>query len=282
MAKESIVVNLSFIREMAKRFNEDEISRLSAELAYFFLLSLFPFLIFLFALLAYLPISYEEVFSHLRGYAPEEVIHLIETNVHNIMEYHNGKLLSFGIIATIWSASNGINAIVRAFNRAYDVEESRSFLVARGMSILLTLSMIFVIIVALLLPVFGRMIGTFLFSALGFSDSFLTIWNAIRWAVSSIILFTVFTALYYFAPNKQLRVRHVTAGALFATVGWIVVSFGFSYYVSNLTDYTAMYGSLGGIIVLMVWFYLSGMIIVLGGEMNAIFDCRREGRIRIR
>jgi len=282
MSKKSAVVNLSFIREMAKRFNEDEVSRLSAELAYFFLLSLFPFLIFLFTLLVHLPVSYDDVLSYLREYAPEEVIRVIETNVYTITEYHNDRLLSFGLIATIWSASNGINAIVRALNRAYDVEENRSFLVARGMSILLTFAMLFVIIVALLLPVFGQMIGTFLFSAFGFSDGFLTAWNALRWVISSIILFMVFTMLYYFAPNKRLRVCHVTNGALFATVGWMVVSFGFSYYVNNIADYTAMYGSLGGIIVLMVWFYLSGMIIVLGGEMNAIFDCRREGRMRIR
>jgi membrane protein len=277
-----MTINLSFIREMAKRFQEDEISRLSAELAYFFLLSLFPFLIFLFTLLAYLPIPHEEVLSLIREYAPKEAIHLIETNIHHIIDHQNGRLLSFGIIAAIWSASNGINAIVRAFNRAYDVQEDRPFLVARGISIILTFAMMFVIIIALLLPVFGKMIGTFLFSTFGFSNEFLMLWNTFRWAVSSIILFIVFTALYYFAPNKHLQVKHVTRGALFATIGWILVSFAFSYYVGNFADYTAMYGSLGGIIVLMIWFYLSGMIIVLGGEMNAIFECQREGRMRIR
>jgi membrane protein len=277
-----MTIDLSFVRELAKRFQEDEISRLSAELAYFFLLSLFPFLIFLFTLLAYLPIPHEDVLSLVREYAPKEALHLIETNVHNMMDHQNGKLLSFGIIATIWSASNGINAIVRAFNRAYDVKEDRSFIIARGMAVLLTFAMMFVIIVALALPVFGRMIGMFLFSAFGFSSEFLMIWNAFRWAVSSAILFIVFTALYYFAPNKHLRIKRVTRGALFATIGWIVVSWAFSYYVGSLANYTAMYGSLGGIIVLMIWFYLSGMIIILGGEINAIFDCRREGRMRVR
>jgi membrane protein len=277
-----MMINLTFMREMVKRFQEDEVSRLSAELAYFFLLSLFPFLIFLFTLLAYLPIPHEDVLSVVRQYAPKEAIYLIETNIHHIMNHQNGKLLSLGIIGTIWSASNGINAIVRAFNRAYDVQENRSFIVARGVSILLTIGMMFVIIVALLLPVFGKAIGLFLFSVFGFSSTFLTIWNTLRWAVSSLILFIVFTALYYFAPNKRLRYKDVMGGALFATIGWIVTSLAFSYYVGNFATYTAMYGSLGGIIILMVWFYLSGMIIVLGGEMNAIFDCQREGRKRER
>jgi membrane protein len=274
-----MTIDLSFVRELVKRFQEDEISRLSAELAYFFVLSLFPFLIFLFALLAYLPIPHEDVLSLMREYAPKEALHLIEANVHTMLDHQNGKLLSFSIIATIWSASNGINAIVRAFNRAYDVKEDRSFIVARGMSILLTFAMMSVIVVALVLPVFGRAIGSFLFSAFGFSNEFLEIWNTLRWGGSSVILFIVFTALYYFAPNKHLRIKDVTSGALFATIGWMVVSFAFSYYVENLADYTLMYGSLGGIIVLLIWFYLSGMIIVLGGEMNAIFECRRQERM---
>ncbi|WP_027410731.1 YihY/virulence factor BrkB family protein [Anoxybacteroides tepidamans] len=277
-----MLMNLTFIREMVKRFQEDEVSRLSAELAYFFLLSLFPFLIFLFTLLAYLPIPHEDVLSVIRQYAPKEAMDLIEANIHYIMDHQNGKLLSLGIIGALWSASNGIDAIVRAFNRAYDVEESRSYIVARGMSILLTFGMMAVIVVALLLPVFGKAVGLFLSSVIGVSDTFLTVWGMFRWAVSSLILFIVFTSLYYFAPNKRLRYKDVLGGALFATVGWIVTSLAFSYYVESFARYTSMYGSLGGIIILMVWFYLSGMIIVLGGELNAIFDCQRNGRKRER
>ena len=198
------------------------------------------------------------------------------------MNHQNGKLLSLGIIGAVWSASNGIDAIVRALNRAYDVQESRSFIVARGMSILLTFGMMVVIVVALLLPVFGKAIGLFLSSVLGVSDVFLTLWNTLRWVASSLILFIFFTFLYFFALNKQLRCIDVLGGALFATVGWIVTSLAFSYYVGNFASYTSMYGSLGGIIILMAWFYLSGMIIVLGGELNAIFACRREGRKRER
>jgi membrane protein len=277
-----MMINLMFIREMVRRFQKDEIPRLSAELAYYFLLSLFPFLIFLFTLLAYLPIPHEDILSVIRQYAPKEALHLVEANIHRVMDDQNWKLLSFSIIVAIWSASNGMNAIVRAFNRAYDVEENRPFFIARGMSVLLTIGMIFVIIVALFLPVFGKTIGLFLFSAFGFSQTFLMTWNALRWVISSLILFVVFTALYYFAPNKKLRCANIVRGAIFATVGWILMSLAFSYYVNNFANYTAMYGSLGGMIILMVWFYLSGMIIVLGGEMNAIFDCEREGRKRTR
>ncbi len=266
---------LNFIKELIRRFDEDEVGGLSAELAYFFLLSLFPFLIFLVTLIGYLPISQIDVLNTIRQYAPEGTMRMIETNLNSIMSGHNGKLLSFGIIATIWSASNGINAIVRSFNKAYDVVESRNFLVARGMSVIFTFAMVFVIIIALVLPVFGRQIGLFIFSSFGLSEQFLSMWNAIRWILSASILFIVFTCLYYFAPNVRLKLRQVLSGAFFATFGWMFVSLGFSYYVDNFGNYTATYGSLGAVIVLMIWFYLSGMIIIVGGEINAILNTTR-------
>lgn len=260
----------SFSKELLQRFTSDEVPGLSAQLSYFFLLSFFPFLIFLITLIGYLPISQVEVLGIIKQFAPDESMQIIDTTLHQILNKKNGGLLSFGIIATLWSASNGINAIVRAFNKAYDVEETRSFIVARGMAILLTVAMVFVIVVALLLPVFGREIGLFIFSNFGFSEQFLTIWNTLRWLVSGMILFIVFTALYFVAPNKRLHIKDGLPGAFAATIGWIVASLAFSYYVGNFANYSATYGSIGGVIVLMIWLYLSGMIIILGGELNAL------------
>lgn len=143
-----------FGKELMGRIHRDELPSLSAELAYYLLLSLFPFLIFLITLIGFLPLESTDLLDLVENVAPQQTLHMIESNVSHIIGSHNEKLLSFGIIATMWSASNGINAIVRAFNRAYHVQENRPFLVARGMAVLLTFAMIFVIIVALLLPVF--------------------------------------------------------------------------------------------------------------------------------
>jgi membrane protein len=270
------VLNLSILFNIWNRIEEDDVSGLASQLAYFFLLSLFPLLIVVVTLLPYLPISEVDLLGVIRDFAPGESVNLIESNLNEIMANQNGKLLSFGIIGTLWSASNGINAIVRAFNKAYDVKESRHFIVARGMSIVFTFAMIFVFILALLLPVFGREIGLFLFSEFGLSNEFLAIWNTIRWLVSSIILFIVFTVLYWMAPNKKIKCISVIRGAIFSTVGWILTSLAFSFYVGNFGNYSATYGSIGAIIVLMIWFYLSGFIIILGGEINAYYS-RKEG-----
>ncbi|WNS76395.1 YihY/virulence factor BrkB family protein [Bacillus sp. DTU_2020_1000418_1_SI_GHA_SEK_038] len=261
----------NLVSQLKKRLMEDDLFGWAAQLAYFFLLSLFPLLLFLISLLPYLPITQEDILSVIRDFAPQETMKLIETNLNELSK-KNGKLLSLGIIATIWSASNGINAIVRAFNKAYDVKESRSFIVARGMAILFTFAMLFVFVVALLLPVFGKIIGIYLFAKFGLSDEFMTIWNTLRWLVSSIILFIVFTGLYWIAPNIKLRCITVIPGAIFATVGWELSSLAFSYYVSNFGNYSATYGSIGAIIVLMIWFYLTGIIIILGGEINAVYS----------
>ncbi|WP_458105423.1 YihY family inner membrane protein [Bacillus sp. PK3-037] len=267
---------MNFLKELFGRYTLHEGQSKSAELAYFFLLSLFPFLMFMLTLTAYLPISTDDVLGVVKQYAPGSAMSLVESITHQTLNDRNGGLLSFGIIAALWSASNGMNAIVRSLNHAYEVEENRSFIIVRLTSIFLTIAMVFTILVALLLPVFGRQIGMLAADFVGASDLFLSIWTAIRWGVSPLVLLIVFSALYVIAPNKKLSLRFVMPGALFAAIGWIVVSTLFSFYVSTFANYSATYGSIGGIIVLMIWFYLSGILIILGGEINALLHKRKK------
>lgn len=268
MSDKKVWFKWGFIKKIIDKLTVDDIFGLAAQLAYFFLLSMFPLFIFLFTLVAYLPYSQEEILRTLQTVVPAESMDLIAGSLSEVMQ-GNVKLLSLGAIGTVWSASQGLHAIISAFNRAYDVGETRSYFIARGMSIMLTFAMIFVFLVALFLPVFGKQIGFFLFSELGISEQFIKAWNMLRWILSSIVLFIVFVMLYWIAPNKKLKCVSVLPGAIFATIGWVVVSFIFSFYVDRFSNYTTTYGSLGGIIVLMIWFYLSGLIIILGGEINA-------------
>lgn len=270
--EKTVNVRKSLLRLLWHRIEEDDIPGLSAQLAYFFLLSLFPLLIFIFTLLPYLPIQHQDILGGIGDFAPPQTMELIEKNVNYVMNNRNSGLLSFGVIGTIWSASNGIHALVRAFNKAYNVKESRSFIVSRAMAIVLTIGMIFVFIVAVLLPIFGREIGIFLFSYLGFKLEFLRIWEMLRLVISALILFLIFTGLYWIAPNVKLRCRSAFPGAGFATVGWILSSYALSFYVSKFNNFSLTYGSIGAIIVLLIWLYISGFIIILGGEINAFYS----------
>ncbi|MFC3015908.1 YihY/virulence factor BrkB family protein [Virgibacillus litoralis] len=261
---------MAFLKELYQRITEDDIFGLSAQLAYFFLLSLFPFLLFLMTLIGYLPIEQSTVINFIETYAPGQITDLINQNVSELMNDQNGQLLSIGIIGTLWSASNAINAIMRGFNRAYDVDEDRSFIVSRLIAIVLTIAMVLIICMAFLLPIFGKTIGVYIFTFFGLSAGFLSVWETLRWVVSSVVFFIVLIALYKLAPNKRIYFKNAVWGALFATIGWQLVSLAFSFYVSSMGDYSATYGSLGTVIVLMIWFYLSGIIIMIGGAINAI------------
>ncbi|MCG5104970.1 YihY/virulence factor BrkB family protein [Oceanobacillus alkalisoli] len=257
------------LNEFYERMDKVDVFGLAAQLAYFFLLSLFPFLLFLFNLIGYFSLDEAVILQTIVDYAPPQVYDLIESNIESLLRIQSGGLLSIGIIGTLWAASNGVNAVRKALNRAYGIKPKRLFIIYRLLSMLLTVGMFFVVIVALLLPVFGKMIGEYFFSWFGFSAEFLQIWETFRWVTSSIIFFIVLVALYRLTPNRRVYFKHIVWGALFSTVGFQLVSWAFSFYVENLANYSTTYGSLGTVIVLMVWFYLFGMIVLIGGVLNA-------------
>ncbi|WP_053217208.1 YihY/virulence factor BrkB family protein [Virgibacillus senegalensis] len=263
---------IQFVTQLIKRIMDDDVAGMAAQLAFFFLLSFFPFLLFLITLIGYLPLTQLDIMRFVSLYAPEETFNLINENLSGIAESRNGSLLSVAILATLWTASNGINGIIRSLNAAYNVEENRSFIVSRLIAVVLTIAMVTVIAIAFLLPIFGKAIGVYLFSFFGLSAGFLQMWNALRWVISFIVFFIVLLALYKMAPNRKVFFKDAAVGAAIATLGWQLVSLAFSYYVDTIGSYSAVYGSLGTVIVMMIWFYLSGMIIIAGGEINALFE----------
>jgi len=259
---------INFFKAFIPRIGEADVTGLSAQLAYFFLLSLFPFLLFIVTLMGFLPIDGESVMQFVSSFLPEDVANMIESNLSDIVGNRSGGLLSIGILGTLWSASNGVNAITKSFNKAYEVEEDRSFIVNRLVSLGLMLIIVVVIVVALILSVFGKVIGEYVFNFIGLSE-FISSWNIIRWVITSITFFIGLYVLYVFAPNEKIRLKDALWGTVFATIIWQIVSLGFSYYVNTLGNYSATYGSLGTVIILMIWFYLFGIIITTGGVLNA-------------
>lgn len=276
--KFDVTTTNGFWKELLVRIKNVDISGLGSQLAFFFLLALFPLLIFLMTLLPFLNIDQDQIFLLIRDYAPESVYTLLHDTLSDILKNRNGGLLSVGALATIWSASKGMNAITKGLNQSYYVEESRSFIVARGMSVVFTVALIGVLVVALLLPVFGEQIGSLAFSYFGMEEGFLKLWASLRWILPPILIFLVFVMLYWIVPNKKIHFASAVPGALFATAGWILTSVAFSYYVGNFASYSATYGSIGTIIVLMMWLYLSAIILLLGGLLNAVFTERTQAK----
>lgn len=262
--------SIKFSKKLIKEIKEDRVTGLAAEQAYYYLLALFPLLILLLSLLPYLNIDIQTALDTIKTFMPAETMEVIEKNIINILSERNGGLLTFGFLGTIWSASNGMNAFIHSMNIAYDVEETRNFIKARFISIVLTLGLVVAFIVMLGLPVFGKVIIDLLQQVIPIPEETQILFSLLRWVIAVVVISLVLTFLYRFAPNKSFPIKHVIPGAVTATVLWLGISLGFSFYVSNFANYSSTYGSLGGVIILMLWLYLSGLIFVIGGEINAI------------
>ncbi|EAG5450131.1 YihY/virulence factor BrkB family protein [Listeria monocytogenes] len=261
---------------VSARVGRNDVSGNAAQLAYYMLFSIFPMLLIAATLLAYLHIDKDSVFNMIKEFAPDQIMDFLEENLNNLLTQKNGGLLSIGIIATLWSASNGMNAVMKSLNKAYGVTNKRNYVIQRLLSMFFTLAMLATVGATLLLLVFGQQIGMFLINHLNFSEDFLSFWNNLRWTVTLIVIFVVFTFLYWVAPNRRSTLISVLPGALFSTIGWTVASLGFAYYVNNFGNYSATYGSIGVIIILMLWFYLTGIILMIGGELNATLAIRKK------
>jgi len=269
---------LDFIRTFLFRLQRDQIFDIGAQVTYYMLLALFPFLIFLLGLLKYVPIDFNAVIGIVTNFMPEEASELILGVIDEIRQTGGITMLSFSMLTTLWSASRGSNALIKGLNKAYDVEEDRSFFKVRGVAILSTVGVPLMIIVSFLFLVFGELIGSFVFGKLNASEYFLSIWNMLRYLIPISGMIVYFMFFYKFAPNRRLSFKEVIFGALFASIGWIVVSMLFSFYVGNFGNFSRVYGSLGSVIVLLLWLYISSNILILGGEINAILAQKRALR----
>ncbi|MDN5709578.1 MAG: YihY/virulence factor BrkB family protein [Planococcus sp. (in: firmicutes)] len=268
----------SYAKELGQEFKKDHATTLAAAQAYYYLLAIVPLLILLLAILPYLQIDPQRAVDFIGTILPGEVANTFEDTIVSVVTTPSGGLLTFGILGTLWSASNAMTAFMEATNQAYDVEETRSFFVKKGLAIVLTLFMLIAVIVALILPIFGGTIIDMINQFLNLPQQTEIIFQVLRWVISIVVMSLVLAMLYKFAPNKQFPFKEVIIGAIIATVLWQLVSLGFSFYVSNFGSYSATYGSLGGLIVLILWFFLTGLILVVGAEINAILHRRKHAK----
>ncbi len=262
------------IAEVWDKLFADDVFGRAAQLAYYWLFSLFPLLIFLTALLAFLPMkqNLDQWLGALNNVLPPEAFALLRSTFAQITARQRGGLLSFSILATVWASSSGMEAIIIALNKAYDVPVTRAWWKERLTAILLTLGLAGFIISALALIFFGGWIGGLLARTFGFSAAFRQGWDFAQWPIVMALLLLALELIYYFAPNlkHEKRWEWFTPGTLFALLFWLAISFGFRYYVAAFGNFNATYGALGGVMILMLWLYLTGIAILVGGVINSV------------
>ena len=271
------------IKRIIWRINDDDIFGRAAQLSYYFLLALFPLLLVLINLLGYFAQEgtgfRNKLITYLAAVIPSTAVSLIKTTLDEISNSSGTGKVSLGLLAALWAASNGMGAISQTLNTVYNVKETRSWWKVRLVSVVLTVALAVLIIAALAIVLYGGTIGDALAARFGFTDFFTIAWAILQWPIALGFVLGTFNLVYNFAPNLSRNQRRwFSLGAVVAVVLWLLISFGFRLYLHYFDSYSVTYGSLGALIVLMLWFYLTGVAILIGGEVNCEADemCRRD------
>lgn len=254
-------------------FMEDEMSTYASALAYQMLFSLFPFLLFLIALIGFLHLP--DFFSWLRLQSelvlPPQALDQVNPVIDQLQD-SKGGLLSFGIVIALWTASAGVRLMMSAMNAAYDVVEGRPIWKRFPLSVLYTVGIAGMLLAAAALMVLGPQVMGWVAGQIGMQDFIVTLWTILRWPVIIILMMVAVALIYYVMPDVEQQFRFISPGSVLAVVVWIIASLGFGYYVKTFANYNAMYGSIGAIIVLLLYFYISAAVLLLGAEMNAVIE----------
>jgi membrane protein len=286
------LLSKGFVARVWARANKDGVFDRSAQLSYYFLLSLFPLLFFLTTLFGYFAGTgshlQRKLITYLGSVVPASALRLVTATIEEVIAARGSGKLSFGLLAALWAASSGINALGQALNAAYGVPETRPWWKVRLISVALTIALAVLIVSALLIVLYGGRLGEFLFGSFHEGHPFSIVWKILQWPIALAFVFLAFGLIYQFAPNlserrrggrlqkSDYRRRWLSPGVMVAVLLWLLVSLGFRLYLHFFNSYGATYGSLGALIILMLWFYLTGAAILLGGEVNCELESRDE------
>ncbi|WNG46451.1 YihY/virulence factor BrkB family protein [Archangium minus] len=264
-----------FFTELKNEYQNDKISNVAGAMTFFGVLALFPFLLFLVALASIIidPAQAEVLIQELGRVAPEAVTQIVGQRLHDLAAGNNVGLLTVGALGAVWAASGGVVAMMDALNTVYDVEESRPFWKVRGIAIMMTLGGAVLAILSSLAMVATPAVANFLGEPLG------TVVTWLRLPFAGLLMMLALALLYYVLPDVKQTFKFISPGSVVGVLIWLVASWGFSVYVRNFGSYDANYGALGGVIVLLLWMWISSQVILLGAEINAVLEHRSpEGK----
>jgi membrane protein len=261
-----------FLKSLYQAHERDAVSTSAAALTYYFIFSLFPFLFFLVTLAAFLPLggSVQTLFARLRPIMPHEAMGIVEQHIKALLHKPHPKLLTAGVAVSIYSASRGVNAFREGMNLAYGVKESRSYLHTQALAIAMTAGGALLVLIGVAAMIIGGDAGVWLARHLGLMSEWLLAWRWLRWPVIVFVLMIAVAVTYHLLPDVRHKFHLITAGSVIATLAWLLATWAFSAYVSHFGKYNVTYGSIGGVIILMTWLWMTGFIFLMGGEINAI------------
>lgn len=271
---------LDIFKHAIQRFLKHDLSTYAAALAYSTLFAIFPFLIFLIALLSTLDIPqfFDWLLEQSESAMPADAFSVFEGVIEGMRGNARGGVLSIGIVAAIWGASSGVRSVMNAMNVAFGVEESRSLPKRYLLSVVYTLGLAALFIASAGLVIVGPNAMDWIADQADLGDLSVTLWTWLRFPVLALLLMIAVALIYYVAPNVDQKFTLISPGAVVAVIVWLIAAAGFSFYISGFSDYSATYGSLAGIIILLTFLYLSSAVLLLGAEINAVLEHHRQNK----
>jgi membrane protein len=269
-----------FVKEVYREYVHDNVSDSAAVLSYYFVFSLFPFLFFLVTLTAYIPGVHESVGTMLdraRAILPQQAMGVVDQHIRGLVSRPRPHLLTIGLLTTLYSASRGVDAVRKALNLAYDVKESRKFWKTEAIAFGMTIGGTLLVVLGMTALIMGGDLGLWLAKRMNIAREYVVVWSWLRWPITAGVIMFCAAMAYYLLPDVKQKFKFITPGSVFGTLVWLAATWGFALYARNFGSYNVTYGSIGGVIVLMTWFYLSGFVFLMGGEINAILEDHAPG-----
>jgi len=267
------------IASLVYEFTQDSMGSKASSLAYSFMLALFPGIIFLFTLIPYIPIDHfrETLLNLLSSILPYNAYKALQATIEDIINNQNLSLMSVGFVTALYFATNGVSTLMKAFNRSSLEVEKRSWFKRRLVALNLTVVISISLLIAIVIMIAGQDLIGLIQSHIASKSNF---WNYLitlsRWMIIAIIFFTTISLLYRYGPSHKLKWNFLSPGSVLATILAILTSLGFTYYINNFSAYNKIYGSIGTLIVVMLWLYLNSLILLIGFELNASIDLSKR------
>ena len=270
--KDFLKKSIQFIRLLVSRILKNNIPGTSAEMSYYLILAFFPFLIFVITTFSYTDLFEYNLLETMEQFLPEEAYLFLNEIVGELLNARSGSLLSISMLTTIFFASKGIRSIISGINRSYLVTDNRVFYKKIFISLIFTLLMAISINMLFVFIVMGELFTETLFRLLQMEMIYSQAWFYLRIAISVTFIFLVVSFIYIFFPNlkPRLKFKEVYWGSIFTTSFWLISSSLFAFYVNNFSNYTLIYGSITGVILLLLWLFLSSILLLVGAEINAL------------
>ncbi|MBQ7485563.1 MAG: YihY/virulence factor BrkB family protein [Oscillospiraceae bacterium] len=255
-------------RQMLERYYIHDVARMTAALTYYLLFAVFPLLIFISMVLGALALDVEGIVRMLETLVPPAVVSVIRSYLEYVSGNTSRQLMWFCLVFSIWFPMRATGCLMQSMRRAYGFDEPENILKAQVSTLLFSVGLIVTIVVSALLSVAGRRVLNFVSQLVALPDGFTAAWGYLRFALMALLAALMLSALHMLALGRRMTLRQILPGVGMSVVSWLLVSLAFSYYVEHFAHYTELYGSIATIVVSLLWLYMSGAVLILGGELN--------------